>query len=400
MWFKSIGHNRIGSASANRELKHRNKPSIGMFNPEAGNVSTSGVAVFNREASTHLAELQPTYLYTEPGSLSTRLRNSGVNTIEICNDSEWERIRSVVGRAPFTLESISPQISSSISSVMNAVLDGTLKHIDNNIDVLFTHHLSETILLSNILDVPIIRVLHGFRNAGIGAKAELYLANSAATIANSQYTAQTFRKELRRDVDDVVYPGVRTELFTPTVLPAVEYKDPVIMFAGRLNRSKGVFDLLKAVAMISEDVHLLLVGRGDEATVQNLTDTLSISDQVTVVGEVDHEQLPHYYVAADIFCLPTRVESFGMVNLEAMACATPVVTTNLPGIQIYANDEENCLLFSPGNIDTLAKQLSRLLSSHQLRKQLGDEGRSTAKQFTWERTAKDLSTIAEFALVE
>lgn len=402
MSFKSIDEDRIGGPNimASSDLKERNRPSIGMFHPEAGNVSASGVAVFNREASTHLAELQSTYLYTEYGPLLAGLRDSDLNTIEITANPEWEQIRSIIGQTPFTLESISPQVSLSTSSVMNAALDGTLKHIERNVDVLFTHHFSETILLSNSLDVPIVRVLHGFRNAGLGAKAELHLSNVAATVANSPYTAKRFNKELDRQVDDIVFPGVRTKRFTPAVSPALEREDPVVMFAGQFTQSKGVFDLLKAIARVPEDVHLLLVGRGDSAIIREQADVLSIGDQVTVVGEVDHEDLPHYYVSADIFCLPTRIESFGMVNLEAMACAVPVLTTNLPGIQAYATDEENCLLVSPGDVDALAEQLSKLLSSPQMRKQLGNEGRSTAEQFTWERTAKGLSRIAHKVLID
>ena len=369
--------------------------SIGMFHPVAGDTSASGVAVFNREVTAQLAELQPTYLYTGYESLSDELGDSDVDIVRLSPNSSWSRLQSIADRTPFTLRALSEQFSASFSAVMNGVLDGTLDHIERHVDVLFTHHVGETILLSNLVDVPVVRMLHGFENAGLGAKTELYLSNVAATVANSRQTAEQFSAELGRDVDEIVHPGVRVERFTPYAPAAFERDGPVVMFVGRFDRAKGISDLLEAFSTLPDDVHLSLVGGNAGAGIRRLIDTLDVGDRVTVTGEVPHEQLPQYYAAADVFCLPTKREGFGMVNLEAMACATPVVTTDLPGIRTYATDGENCLLVRPGDVDALSMQLSRLLSSPDLRERLGREGRATAEKFTWTETARQLLQVGE-----
>ncbi|MFB6131407.1 MAG: glycosyltransferase family 4 protein [Salinigranum sp.] len=369
-----------------------------MFHPTAGSTSASGTAVFVTETVRELARRQPAYLYTQRGRLSADLRRSAVEVVEIERDPYWERLRRFAGRLPVNLRRISAQLSSSTSVFVNALLDGTVAHIERNVDVLFTHHMGEAMFLSNVVDVPVVRVMHGCRLVGIGAKTVPRVSRLAGTVANSRQTAAEMSEKLGNDADGIVYPGVRAEEFDPGRTPAFERDGFVVMFVGRFHESKGVYDLLEAFARLPEEARLSLVGRGDAERLRERIDSLGIGERVTVEGEVAHDRLPHYYVAADVACLPSHYESFGMANLEAMACGTPVVTTDLPGIREYATHGRTSLLVPPGDVDALAEGLSRLMASAELRERLGDAGRDVAERYSWRETAAGFSRFSEDVL--
>lgn len=368
---------------------------VGLYHPKAGVRSAGGVAMYVQKTAAALAERYPTVLYTEGGDLTETLRRSNVETLPIHQDGGWRRLRKATGHLPVTLNDISPQISESVSAFVNAALDGTLRHVEEHVDVLFTHHLQDTMLLSKALDIPVVHVFHGCRQAGVSSKSMLALSSEPRFVANSRQTASEVRTRLGRDVEWVAYPGVDIDIFRPSSRPAFESPSPTVLFVGRFVRGKGVFDLLEAFARIDSEATLRLVGRGDGARLENRACDLGLSDTVTVEGEVPHDRLPQYYAAASVVCLPTHYESFGMVNVEAMACGTPVVTTNLPGIREYATDGENALLVPPGDVGALATALEDVLSSPTLAARLGESGRETAECYSWNATADRFSDIAD-----
>jgi glycosyltransferase involved in cell wall biosynthesis len=287
----------------------------------------------------------------------------------------------------------SGSIAESVAFFAAARADGTLDHIEETVDVLFTHDAIDTLLLSNGVDVPVIRLYHSFYGRSATGNLVGQLSRPAATIANSQQTAKTLADALGHKVDGIAYPGVDVETFSPTGPRAFEADIPVVLFVGLLTEAKGTFDLLKAFAQLTTDAKLLLVGRGDRDRVRRERSALGIESSVTLAGEVAHSSLPRYYRAADVVCLPTHNETVGMVNLEAMACGTAVLTTDLPGIRQYATDGESSLLVPPGDIDRLAECLETLVSSPTLRQRLGQRGRSVAESFSWSATADHLVRI-------
>lgn len=371
--------------------------SIGMFHPVAGHRSASGTAVYVRETVRELAGVHPTYLYTGAGPLSTELERAAVEVIEIPRNRRWHQFRRAAGHLPFTIDRLSQQLSVSTASVVDAALDGTLGHIERHVDVLFTHHLGETILLSNALSTPVVCVMHGCKSVGLGTRSMTAFSDLAAIVANSEQTADEMAAKLGRRADGIVYPGVRADRFNPDRAPAFEDDGFAVLYVGRFYADKGIYDLLDAFAHLPERAHLYLVGRGEDERVRARLETLGVRGRVTVVGEVSHEDLPHYYTAADVVCLPSHYESFGLVNVEAMACGTPVVAGDVPGVRAYATDEETCLLVTPGDIDALADGLARLMDSSALRARLRAGGRAAARRFSWHDTALGFSRISERA---
>lgn len=162
---------------------------------------------------------------------------------------------------------------------------------------------------------------------------------------------------------------------------------------------KGIPDLLKAfqkVAIAQRSAHLTIVGGGQQLK-QNrqLADQLKISSKVTFTGDLANQrQLAEYYRKADIFCLPSFHETFGLVFLEAMFFSLPIVayaSTAVPEVV----DEQCGFLCPPGDIDCLSQKLLTLAQNEHLRKTMGRHGKLKAEQFSWLNSARKLLRLAE-----
>ncbi len=106
----------------------------------------------------------------------------------------------------------------------------------------------------------------------------------------------------------------------------------IVLYVGRFGRYKGLDYLLKAMNLIEDRYHLVLIGDGPEKDrLTSLIDELNLKNRVTMMPHVAYSKLPEIYRSADVFVLPStdRGEAFGLVALEAMACGTPVITTEL-----------------------------------------------------------------------
>jgi glycosyltransferase involved in cell wall biosynthesis len=166
-------------------------------------------------------------------------------------------------------------------------------------------------------------------------------------------------------------------------------EDNLILFFGSLVPYKGPDVLIKALKLLKyTSVRVVFAGRGPmEKDLHRLSQELGVEDQVIFAGFVPEELKKFYYQAADIFCLPsvTMAESFGIVNLEAMASSLPVVASRLGGIPEVVRDGENGLLVEPNEAGDLASKLVSLLEDPALRHNLGKNGRKMVENYTWDR---------------
>lgn len=167
--------------------------------------------------------------------------------------------------------------------------------------------------------------------------------------------------------------------------------DKIILFVGAIDQAhyfKGIDVLLHAVHAINDaSVKLLLVGDGDlRETYQQQAQVLGLMERAHFCGRVTAEELPQHYVLSDMLVLPstTMGEAFGMVLIEAMACARPVIASNLPGVRSVVRDGEDGLLIEPGNIADLAAKIQQLLDDPQRRQEMGRRGRAKVeRQYAW-----------------
>jgi glycosyltransferase involved in cell wall biosynthesis len=160
-----------------------------------------------------------------------------------------------------------------------------------------------------------------------------------------------------------------------------------IFALGRHVYYKGFDVLIKAMAMLPPDVKLILGGEGPEtARLKSLAADLGVSERVHFTGFVPQERLPAYFQACEVFCLPavSTAEAFGIVQVEAMTCGKPVVSTRLGnGVEFVNEHGRTGLTVPPGDVRELAGALRKLLDDPELARQLGMKGR--------ERALKDFS---------
>jgi glycosyltransferase involved in cell wall biosynthesis len=174
-----------------------------------------------------------------------------------------------------------------------------------------------------------------------------------------------------------------------------------ILCVARQYPRKHVADLLRALPAVRRAVpraRALIAGDGPEHTaLLALAAELRLGDAVIFTGALPDDQLALLYRQADIFCLPSVQEGFGIVFLEAMACALPVVATLAAAIPEVVPDRRAGLLIPPGDVAALAHALVELLARPNQRASYGAFGREYVERFDWDRVAQlFLEQVAPF----
>lgn len=168
-----------------------------------------------------------------------------------------------------------------------------------------------------------------------------------------------------------------------------------LLFVGAITRRKNIRRLLAAFREVSKarDVVLILAGRPGYGAAEELAPIgeLGLKDRVRLLGYVAEADLPALYSSAKLFLFPSLYEGFGIPVLEAMACGTPVVTSDCSSLPEVAGGA--ALLVDPSDIHAIAEAALRLLDDEPLRQDLAARGIERAKQFSWMRTARETLEI-------
>lgn len=234
------------------------------------------------------------------------------------------------------------------------------------------------------------------------SSADVIIATSKSYIHESKYLTK-YPEKIK-----VVPNGINLEEFQ-TKLSKCECQSRVglpsgkkiILFFGNLVAYKGPDILLKAFSIVKKsypNVMLVYAGRGEiQAELEDLSVKMGLNDSVKFTGFVEEELKTLYYHSADIFCLPsvTMAEAFGIVNLEAMACGLPVVSSRLGGIPDIVQDGKNGIIVEPGDIEALANALTKLLEDDKLRAKMSLEGKKMSKNYSWAKIAEETEKIYE-----
>lgn len=153
-------------------------------------------------------------------------------------------------------------------------------------------------------------------------------------------------------------------------------RKPEILYAGAVCQRKGYEDLIKGFARIAAkypEWKLIIAGNGEIRKGEALAESLHIATQVEFAGWVSGKEKENLFSSASLFCLPSYAEGFPVAILDACSYDLPFITTPVGGIPDIITDGENGLLFSPGDIETLAVQLDKLISDTTLRSKLSHE---------------------------
>lgn len=165
-----------------------------------------------------------------------------------------------------------------------------------------------------------------------------------------------------------------------------ECASPLVLFVGRLVYYKGIQFLIEAISKIP-DVKLVIIGSGPlEQKLINQIHSLNIRERINILPEVDEETLYSYYEACDIFVLPSveKSETYGIVQIEAMACGKPVICTDLNTGTTFINQHNKTgLVVPPRDSNLLANAIKQLIDNSKLRKSFGESAKQRAlSEFT------------------
>jgi len=160
-----------------------------------------------------------------------------------------------------------------------------------------------------------------------------------------------------------------------------EYASPLVLFVGRLVYYKGIQYLIDAINQVP-DVSLVIIGSGPlKKELLNQIQNLNLGKRIHILPEVDEETLRSFYEACDIFVLPSveKSETYGIVQIEAMACGKPVICTELKTGTTFINQHETTgLVVPPRDSNALAKAMSNLANNVSLRLELGKNAKQRA----------------------
>ena len=201
----------------------------------------------------------------------------------------------------------------------------------------------------------------------------------------------------------IVPPGVNVNHFQPMPMKAARQhigagpEDWMILFVGRIEPLKGVDTLIRAMALLAAEcptwvsrLSLAIIGGDPNANenaemerLKQMHAELKLGKLVVFLGAKDQDTLKYYYNAAEAVVMPSHYESFGMVALEAMACGTPVIASDVGGLSHLVRDGITGFHVPNGDAVALASTLARLLQDDHLRQQLGEQAWGWAQNYSW-----------------
>lgn len=374
-----------------------------------GGRETGGMNVYVRELSRHLSELGIAV------DVYTRRQDPCYPTIVDFADRARVIHLSAGPAAPYSKHRVWDHLPEFVDGMQDFINENALQY-----DILHSHYwLSGWVAmqLRLTLDLPIVHMSHtlGYpKNAAARLPWEQepsrrlqvereVLQGGDALVAESPASKQHMVGHYDVDPANVaVIPcGVDVARFQPQdkrrarAALSLPPTAPILLSVGRLQPSKGIDTLLQAAADLRRgypDVCVLVVGGGlddqdERETVelnrlQTLGHRLGLSN-VHYVKAQPQEKLAQYYAAADVFVMPSHYESFGMVALEAMACGTPVVASEVGGLASTIVHGDSGLLVPSGDWRAFARAVSRLLASPQLQHAMRQAGPERARAFAW-----------------
>lgn len=305
-------------------------------------------------------------------------------------------------------------------------------------DIIYSHYWLSGVAglkLKEVWGIPVVQMFHTLErlkprlsNGGDKAESKVRESNEeiiarkadriiAATEADAAGLVDLYHAGLNRI--RIIPPGVNLSLFSPLPIDVaretVGVFDPVkriILFVGRMDPIKGLDTLLQAISLYRQrkdrycsDLNLYIIGgEGGEnmmmdpdlSELSELATALELDGCIRFLGTKPQKDLSLYYSAADILVMPSYYESFGMVALEAMACGTPVIASEVGGLQHLVQDGVTGFHIPPGDKERLCEKIDSLLYNTELRKSMADNAIRHAQSFSWEIVARHfLALITE-----
>ncbi|MFQ5615386.1 MAG: glycosyltransferase [Anaerolineales bacterium] len=324
------------------------------------------------------------------------------------------------------------ELASHIPEFVSGILEFSQKK-GLQYDLIHSHYWMSGIAardLKAVWGTPIVHMFHTLgrmknRVAGVGEAEGDYRIDGeqevlrvadrivAATPAELAQLQWLYKANTQKVV--IIPPGVDTCHFYPidpdearefTRIPLHHHN---VLFVGRIEPLKGIDILIRALGLINGRdqalVHpkhfcVAIIGGDPDASpeemthemtrLQKLRESAGVGEMVTFLGKRSQDTLPYYYSAANVLVMPSHYESFGMVALEAMACGTPVIASQVGGLAFLVKDGETGYHVPGDDPEALADRLMDLLTNDELRAKMGAQAAGYAKHYDWALIAKRL----------
>lgn len=199
-------------------------------------------------------------------------------------------------------------------------------------------------------------------------------------------------------VDHNIYYKKRDKIILSNL--GISERDKVILYVGSEQPRKNLPTLIKAFGLLKKklpDVKLLKVGKPQHPRARKkilqLIDLLGLQKDVIFIGYITESELVRYYNAADLFVFPSVYEGFGLPPLEAMACGTPVLTSNQSSLPEVVG--ESGIMTDPFDIAKMANNMYEILTNEGLKDDLSKRGIERSKMFSWRKSADKMLIVYE-----
>jgi glycosyltransferase involved in cell wall biosynthesis len=207
-------------------------------------------------------------------------------------------------------------------------------------------------------------------------------------IANSRYVKEALIRSyhLQANTIEVIYNGVQGSITSSSSQGEPRQDETRILFVGSNFQRKGLPTLIRALPQVLVRIPngmLYVIGKDpNQEAMHRLCQRMKVENHVRYLGGLPHSEVLNHFIQADIFVMPSLIEGFGIVFLEAMAAGVPVIGSNVGGTRELIRDGVNGFLVKPLDIQGLAHKICVLLENKSLREQFISQGHQTVRRFT------------------
>ncbi len=191
----------------------------------------------------------------------------------------------------------------------------------------------------------------------------------------------------------VVHNGIDLTFFKP----GTKSKTPLVIYVGRLKKHKSLkvfINMAKRILDETPNVEFVIAGDGpDKKPLFDLVKKLKLTNQIKFTGKISEEEKLSLYQKAWVFVNPSMKEGWGITSIEANACGTPVVASNVPGLRDSVQNPHTGFLVKYGDTDRFAERVMALINNKSFREQTGKYGISWAKKYDWDKSASEFINV-------
>lgn len=266
-------------------------------------------------------------------------------------------------------------------------------------------------LAKKLYDKPLVVTIHSLEplrlwkeeQLGNGYKLSSWMEKTGIEAADRVIAVSKGSKEdilkcydIPEEKIEVIYNGIDLNQYQKTDENVARKKYGIegkyILFVGRISRQKGITHLIDAVKYLPKDIKVVLCASSPDTqeVLEEVEQKVKGHDNIIWINKMlEKDEIIELYSNAEVFACPSVYEPFGIINLEAMACKTPVVASATGGIKEVVIHDETGFLVEPGSPEELAKYINILLNNKELAIKFGENGRRRVEEmFSWESIAQ------------